>query len=130
MADSVLAHMPARRDLDAWKLHNDMATFNEALLTTAQVAAARSAQGMPSLATRADEADNHWSTQVSGLHAPGHLLSFRGLYNAIYRVGSQPTHGSIASLLPYRDQESNRFVVRPPKSESTLPYALVSPCWP
>jgi hypothetical protein len=62
-----------------------------------------------------------------GSHAPGHLLSFRGLYNAIYRVGSQPTHGSIASLLPYRDQESNRFVVRQPKSESTLPYALVSP---
>jgi hypothetical protein len=119
MADSVLAHMAARRDLDAWaglrsryelavtvawllidpvarkelwegealvqqlKLHNDLAAFNEVLLTPAQVASAQAAQGMPPLANRADEADRHWSTRVSGLHAPGHLLSYRGLYNAI-----------------------------------------------
>lgn len=133
MADSVLAHMAARRDLEAWaalrsmyelavtvawvlidpiarkrlwegealvhqlKLHNDLAAFNETLLIPAQVAEAQGAQGMPRLANRADEVDKHWSTRVSGLHAPGHLLSYRGLYNAICRVGSRPTPRSQAS---------------------------------
>lgn len=82
---------------------------------------------MPALTQRAEEADQHWSGQVKGLHAPAHLLSFRGLYNAIYRLGSQPTHASISSLLPYIDQEPNRFVVRPLKPDNRLPYALVSP---
>jgi hypothetical protein len=85
MADSVLAHMPARRELDAWaalrsmyelavtiawlliepvarkqlwegealiqqlKLHHDIATFGESLLTSAQVASAQASQGMPAL---------------------------------------------------------------------------------
>lgn len=164
MADAVLAHMSARRDLDAsaalrsmyelvvtvtwiliepgkrkelWegeallqqlKLHNDLTTFGETLLTPAEVKIAQSATRMPPLTLRAEESDAHWSQRIRGMQAPEHLLSFRGLYNAIYRLGSQPTHGSIASLLPYVDQEPTRFVVRPSKPwGSTLPYALVSP---
>lgn len=164
MADAVLEHMPARRDLDAsaalrsmyelavsvtwvlidpearkelWegealiqqlRLHNDLTSFGETLLTDEEIHSAQSATGLPALTTRAEQSDTHWSQRVDGLHAPGHLLSFRGLYNAIYRLGSQPTHGSISSLLPYIDQEPRRFVVRALVPwKNTLPYALVSP---
>jgi hypothetical protein len=56
------------------------------------------------------------------------LLSFRGLYNAIYRRGSRPVHGSIASLVPYIARESNRLVVSEVSGQlGLLDYALVSP---
>lgn len=164
MAESVLAHMPDRRDLDAaaalrsmyelvvtvcwvlaaprerkemWegealaqqlKLHNDLARFGETLLDAEQIEEANSAQGMPALADRAAQADEHWSARVDGLHPGDHLLSFRGLYIAIYRLGSQPTHASIASLLPYVEQQDRRLAVRrPARDASLLVYALVSP---
>jgi hypothetical protein len=83
---------------------------------------------MPALVDRAQECDDRWASRVHGLHGPGHLLSFRGLYNSIYRLGSQSTHASIASLGPYVTQTANRFVVAPPvQGDATLPYALVSP---
>lgn len=163
MADSVLAHMQASRDQDAWsalrsmyelvvtvawvliepakrrdewegealieqlKLHNDLATFGETLLPAAEVAAAQSATGMPPLTNRAEAADKHWSPRIEGLYAPTHLLSFRGLYNAIYRFGSRTAHGSIGSVQPYFERQPRRLVVRQPEPESPLPYALVSP---
>lgn len=114
--------------LQQLKLHNDLASFGEHLLTNADVKVAQSAKGMPPLTNRAEESDAHWSSRIRGLHAPGHLLSFRGMYNAIYRLGSQPTHGSIASVMPYIEREPRRFVVRSPSPDNgTLPYALVSP---
>lgn len=109
------------------RLHNDLAAFGGNLLTSADVESAKGAVGLPPLTNRAEESDVHWAPRVAGLHAPGHLLSFRGLYNAIYRLGSQATHGSIASLLVYIRQEPARFVVQPPEPASNLPYALVSP---
>jgi Family of unknown function (DUF5677) len=110
------------------RLHNDLANFGETLLDPPEIAAGQSATGLPSLVDRAKECDDHWSSRVSGLHGVGHLLSFRGLYNAIYRLGSQSTHASIASLGPYIGQESNRFIIAPPsRPETTLPYALVAP---
>lgn len=164
MADAVLAHMPARRDLDAvaalrsmyelvvtvcwvlaapqerkelWegealaqelKLHNDLARFGETLLDAEQLEDGKNARGMPALADRAAQADAYWSTRVEGLHPGDHLLSFRGLYIAVYRLGSQPTHASIASLLPYIEQQARRFAVRQGEPDtSTVVYALVSP---
>ncbi len=109
------------------RLHNDLATFGETLLTPSELASATGAAGLPPLTNRAEESDVHWAPRIAGLHGPGHLLSFRGLYNAIYRLGSQSTHGSIASLLAYIRQEPTRFVVQAPEPMSTLPYALVSP---
>jgi hypothetical protein len=109
-------------------LHNDLVSFGQTLLTPAEITPAKAATGMPPVTKRAEESDAHWSQRIHGLHTPGHLLSFRGLYNAVYRLGSQPTHGSIASLLPYIEQQQTRFVVRRPEPPvSTLPYALVSP---
>ena len=110
------------------KLHDDLATFGETLLSDQEVEKSRNARGMPPLADRARQADEHWSGRVEGLHPGDHLLSFRGLYIAVYRLGSQPTHGSIASLLPYIEQHPRRFKVRArPPDPSVVTYALVSP---
>jgi hypothetical protein len=109
------------------KLHRDFATFGETLFDPQEIAAGRAATGMPPLANRAKECDEHWAPRVPGLYDDGHLLSFRGLYNAIYRLGSQSTHASVASLNPYVKRESRRLVVAPPDDSTTLPYALISP---
>jgi hypothetical protein len=93
------------------KLHKDLATFGEALLTPAEITSAESAAGMPALTNRAEEADVHWAQRVRGLHAPGHLLSFRGLYNAIYRLGANPPTDRSRACCP----TSNK---RPPVSWS------------
>lgn len=114
------------------KLHNDLASFGVPLLNSKELSDAQAAKDAhrepPPLHNRAEESDDYWHTRIEGLHAPGNLLSFRGLYNAIYRLGSAQTHGTIASLLPYVEQHSNRFVVRQAQPTSgTVPYALVSP---
>lgn len=164
MAESVLVHMPHRRDLDAaaalrsmyelavtvcWVLaapeerkelwegealiqqlrsHNDLATFGETLLDQREVQAGEAARGMPALTDRASQVDEYWTGRVDGLQPRNHLLSFRGLYIAVYRLGSQPTHGSIASLIPYIDQQPRRFEVRSHARDlSPVLYALVSP---
>jgi hypothetical protein len=110
------------------RLHNDLATFGEELLNQREIDAAKAARGMPGLADRALSADTHWADRIEGLHAPGHLLSFRGLYNVIYRVGSQTAHGSIAGIAPFIEEAPRRFIVRrPTPADPGLPYALVCP---
>ena len=110
------------------KLHNDLAAFGERLLDEREIQAGSSARGMPPLTERARQADEYWSDRVDGLHPGDHLLSFRGLYIAVYRLGSQATHGSIASLLPYIEQQQRRFAVRVrPQGPSLVVYALVAP---
>jgi uncharacterized protein DUF5677 len=109
------------------KLHNDAATFGEVILTPAEVAAARQAPKLPSLAERALAADAHWAARVKGLHARGHLLSLRGLYIAVYRTGSRPAHASINALGPYISEANNRFVVDRATQETILWYALATP---
>jgi hypothetical protein len=79
------------------KLHNDLLLVGETLLSDSEITEAKAAAGRPVLANRASAADAHWPSRVRGLHPAGGLLSFRGLYTVIYRTGSQPTHGSIAS---------------------------------
>src|SRR5690349_20629064 len=66
------------------KIHHDGLDFGETLLSPQEVAVAKAAPTMPNLADRAKEADKHWTSRVSGLHGPGHMLGFRGLYMSIY----------------------------------------------
>ncbi len=58
------------------RLHNDLTTFGEALLSSDEVTLARSARGMPSLADRAEAADRHWHAEVPGLHPRGISFPF------------------------------------------------------
>jgi hypothetical protein len=53
---------------------------------------------MPDVEQMTKDDDHYWSGRIDGLHASGHLLSFHGLYQGVYRTGSKPTHGSFNEL--------------------------------
>ena len=83
---------------------------------------------LPSLATRAQQADEHWAERIEGLHAADHPLGFRGLYISVYRVGSRTTHGSMSVLDQYVTHDRpNRRSVHEAAPDSRLLFALLAP---
>lgn len=110
------------------KLHNDLKRLGEDCLSPDQVADATSAEGMTGLADRALEVDAFWAEKIDGLHPSGALLSLRGMYALIYRLGSRSIHGSIDALPPYMDLRDGEVrVVHEGVSESLLAYAVAAP---
>jgi Family of unknown function (DUF5677) len=110
-------------------LHNDALRFGERVLSDREVAASEKAEGLPSVAQRAQDVDAHWPQQTTGFHAAGHLLSFRGLYVSIYRIGSRSSHGNLQALTDYIDLEQDPRVVaeHAPIERSMVWYALAGP---
>jgi hypothetical protein len=101
--------------------------YGQTLLSAAEVAEYESAPGLPTVEVMAREADAYWPGRVSGLQQSGHLLSFHGLYQGIYRVGSRPTHGTLAVLDPYVELQPTRTIVRPAKEHVMVVYSLAAP---
>jgi len=81
------------------KLHRAALAFGQIILTPRQVADYSTAPELPPTEVMALAADKHWPSRVEGLHSAG-LLSFHGLYQHVYRLGSRSTHSSIAALDP------------------------------
>lgn len=132
------------------RLHNDAVNFGERLMSPDEIGSAKKLLGigtfetdscgrrrrrktplpdriLPPLTDRAREADEYWVNRVSGLHASDHLLGFRGLYLGVYRIGSQPTHGSMAALELYFKKERSRYVVQRAAPGPELTWYLVAP---
>jgi hypothetical protein len=128
---------PATR-LDRWRnqaLKDDLARHNEAvpygqqLLSAAEIGRAKAAVGLPQVEPMARELDKHWPSRVNGLHPPGGLLSFHGMYQLLYRVGSRTTHASIEALSPYVQLRGTprRVGLAEPSDEGMIWYALAAP---
>ena len=81
------------------KLHNEALRYGETILTPKEAKEFAAAPGVPATATMARELDEYWPGRVPGLHEAGGLLSFHGLYQGVYRVGSRQTHGTFAALI-------------------------------
>jgi hypothetical protein len=124
--------------LDRWRdqaLKDDLARHNEAipygqqLLSAAEIARAKAAAGLPNVESMARELDKYWPSRVRGLHAPGHLMSFHGMYQLLYRVGSRTTHASIEALAPYVRLRAapRRVVLAQPSDQGMIWYALAAP---
>jgi hypothetical protein len=94
------------------KLHDDVERFGATLDPIPEPD--KSAVGLPSMEQRAEEADQHWHGKVAGLHAGTHLFSFRGLYAALYRTASRPTHASYGAVAEYVDDGARPVVVQSP----------------
>jgi Family of unknown function (DUF5677) len=138
------------------KLHNDAVSFGEAILTPEEVEEIKTSLGfpdapppsdadcgrrrrnkpdpervMPGVADRAREADEYSPLRIRGLHPSGHLLGFRGLYLACYRIASRSAHGSSMSLDFYVtfEQPRNRHRVHlaDPEQRDMIIWALVAP---
>lgn len=75
----------------------------------------------------AHELDAYWPSRVPGLQPAGHLLSFHGLYQSIYRLGSRSAHGAIDALDPYVRITPRRTIVAVPRQDAMLTYSLPAP---
>jgi hypothetical protein len=114
------------------KLHNEVLRYGETILTPKEAEEFAAAPGVPSTATMAHELDEYWPGRVSGLHEAGGLLSFHGLYQSVYRVGSRQTHGTLAALDPYvqglpRRRQGATITVRESPEHNMLVYSLAAP---
>ncbi len=67
--------------------HNQALAYGQTILSPVEVADSEAATGTPSVEVMARELDQYWPGRVRGLQAAGHLLSFHGLYQVIYRMG-------------------------------------------
>ena len=89
------------------KLHNDALDYDVKVLTPAQLKATEGAHAMPQVPQLAKEVDEHWGGRLIGFRPAGAgregILNFRGLYIAIYRMGSRPVHAQPHALDPYAD---------------------------
>ncbi|MEA2192279.1 MAG: hypothetical protein QOI73_2400 [Solirubrobacteraceae bacterium] len=93
---------------------------------------ARGERGIPEhVAERAAEADVYWSERIAGLHtatdAKHHMLSLRGLYTVIFRMGSRTTHGSLDSIDYCADNDRGRLIVHSQTAPNLMWPALAVP---
>lgn len=93
----------------AWELrmHDDATPYGMEILNEKERALAAGARMLPSLASRAADVDEYWGGRLIGFRPPSKdeqgILTFRGLYVAIYRFASRAAHGQPDSLTPYAD---------------------------
>jgi Family of unknown function (DUF5677) len=105
----------------AWelKMHDDATVYGMEILNEQERALAAGARMLPSLANRAADVDDHWGGRLIGFRPPSKeqegILTFRGLYVAIYRFASRAAHGQPDSLTPYAD--SRAYPARVSRSE-------------
>lgn len=138
------------------RLHNDAVQFGERVLSEDEVATSRRLLGLddlrppedtedaertrprkrktpdpalllPSVADRARDADEHWSVRIRGLHPPGHMLGFRGLYLPAFRTASRSVHSALGGLALYVTDRPNRKIVDVARTEGRLMWALIGP---
>ncbi len=118
------------------KLHNDVASVSkQKVLRPTELAQAKAdaVQG-PSLIDMAAEVDAHWGGRLIGFRSPqgkaSDILTFRGLYAAVYRMGSRAVHVEQASLEPYIDYDVYpRRVDRGPKDDPSIWWPLTVPLY-
>jgi hypothetical protein len=91
------------------KFHTDALAFGQQVLTTEELAAVQKGEPSLPLTDMAAAVDKHWGDRLIGFRPPrsnpGDILTFRGLYVAIYRMGSRATHVETDSLGPYLDND-------------------------
>jgi hypothetical protein len=114
------------------KLHNEALRYGETVLTPKKVTEFAAARDIPPTVAMANELDEYWPGRVPGLHEAGGLLSFHGLYQGIYRVGSRQTHGTFAALDPYVQgwpprRQGATITVRESTEHNMLVYSLAAP---
>jgi hypothetical protein len=118
------------------KLHNDTLAFGHKVLTESEFEKANAAQKLPNVAQLAEAVDEYWSARISAFRPPKgkeaqptDILSFRGLYVAVYRIASRSAHAKPHALDPYCDYESHPHVVNLAKYEPTSYPSLVVPLY-
>jgi len=111
----------------ALAMHNECLYYGQALLSADEVAFCEKATGIPPVEVMARELDAYWPSRLAGLQAPKHVFSFHGLYQSVYRVGSNRTHGSMTALEVYVTADPYPPSVAERNPGSMLSYSLAAP---
>ena len=114
------------------KLHKEALCYGETILSAKEAKEFATAPGVPSTETMARELDKYWPGRISGLHEAGGLLTFHGLYQGVFRLGSRQTHGTFAALDRYvqgwpRKRQGATITVRESTEHTMLVYSLAAP---
>lgn len=114
------------------KFHDDALTYGAKVLTKKELSAVQKGKPMPPLVDLAAAVDQHWGGRLIGFRSPegkpSDILTFRGLYVAIYRMGSRATHVEPDSLAPYLDYDVYpRRVHRATKDDPSVWWPLAVP---
>jgi len=109
-------------------MHSEWLHYGQVLLSPDELAFCEKAkEGIPSVEVMAREFDAYWPSEIPGLQIPKHFFSFHGLYQSVYRVGSNRTHGSMTALEAYVMADQYPASVAQGKPGSMLSYSLGAP---
>jgi hypothetical protein len=116
------------------RFHTDAFKFGQQVLTKKELAEVQKGKPDLPLIDMAAAVDEHWDGQLIGFRPPrsnpGDLLTFRGLYVAIYRMGSRAAHVEADSLGPYLDYDVYpKRVYRSRKDEPSIWWPLAVPLY-
>lgn len=107
--------------------HRELVHYGITLLTPSELASVQNAPTMPDVETMTRQVDAHWSGKIPGFYQRGHLLSFHGMYQGIYRTTSKVVHGSLNALEPYFDLSGSWPTAHESTESLMLSYALGAP---
>ena len=115
------------------QLHRDAVSFGESVMSADELKATARARKLEPLKNLAAEVDEHWGSRLIGFRPPqsdpGDILTFRGLYVAIYRISSRAAHVQPESLEPYGDFTIYPRVVRRPETEESIWWPIAVPLY-
>jgi len=112
----------------ALAMHNEALRYGQVLLSPDEQAFAEKAkEGIPSVEVMAREFDAYWPNEIPGLQIPKDVFSFHGLYQSVYRVGSNRTHGSMTALEAYVTADPYPSYVAQGEPSSMFRYSLAAP---
>ncbi len=114
-------------------LHNDALPYGIQILSQAELQATKGAKKPPSVPAMAKDVDEHWGGQLVGFREPqknpGNILTFSGLYVALYRIGSRAAHAQIQSLDVYGDFVRYPRKVSRPITEQSIWWPIAVPLY-
>jgi hypothetical protein len=116
------------------KFHTDALAFGQKVLTKRELAEVQKGEPGLALIDMAAAVDKHWGSRLIGFRPPrtnpGDILTFRGLYVAIYRMGSRAAHVEADSLGPYLDYDVYpKRVHRSTRDDSSIWWPLAVPLY-
>jgi uncharacterized protein DUF5677 len=113
------------------KLHTDAIPYSQKVLTQHELAKAEKGVQMPPVMEQAAEVDRYWGGRLVGFRppTPGDMLTMRGLYVAIYRMGSRAAHAEATALNPYIDYDYPRRVHRSERDRDSPWWSLAVPLY-
>jgi hypothetical protein len=114
-------------------LHNDAKPYGIQVLAPDELEATAGAEKSAAVPEMAKAVDEHWGSRLIGFRPPqkkpGDILTFSGLYVALYRIGSRAAHAQMQSLDVYGDFRHYPREVHRPTTEVSIWWPIAVPLY-